>query len=150
MISFGMRLSDMKRWFFDRDLVIRAVDKTTHRALNHFGASVRITARRSMRKRPGPSAPGTPPHRHGNPLIYNLMAYAFDVVHRSTVIGPTLLKGGWSPYGDTTIPQVNEYGGIVMRRDGRIYNYPARPFMQPAFEKGQDRLDKFWADAIRR
>jgi len=149
MISFGMRPADMKRWFFDRDIIIRAIDQTTHRFLNRFGGFVRVTARWSMRKARGPSAPGTPPHRHGNPLIYRRMSYAFDPVHRSTVIGPTLLKSGWSPYGATTVPEVNEYGGTVMRRNGRTYKYPARPFMQPALDKAATHFNDIWTDSIR-
>ena len=50
-----------KDTFFDRDSVQRAVDKAQFASLKKGGASIRLIARRSIRRRKKPSAPGQPP-----------------------------------------------------------------------------------------
>ncbi len=58
----GMRVD--KRMFFDRKRVVDATDRATRRVLSKFGAFVRQTARRSIRRRRSVSQPGQPPSSH--------------------------------------------------------------------------------------
>lgn len=44
-VAFGMTVRETKDLFFDRESVVRAVDRTTHRVLSRSGAIVRTKAR---------------------------------------------------------------------------------------------------------
>ena len=56
------------RFFFDSRHVMNRVDKATRSVLSKFGAYVRRTARRSIRKRKRRSRPGKPPSSHSGLL----------------------------------------------------------------------------------
>jgi hypothetical protein len=155
-------VAQIKLLFFDRRAVMSAVDRGTRKALSYFGGYVRKVARNSMRQAAGPSAPGTPPHVHVG-LIKDFTFYAYEPANQNVVIGPAALKSR-SPYGDTTVPEVTEYGGWVsrrrktrVRRGGSKFRvaviervqYPARPFMQPAFETAKERLPDMWANSVK-
>jgi len=152
------RVAQVKKLFFDTRKVVNAMDRATRKAMSYFGGYVRKVAKNSMRRVPGASAPGTPPHAHVG-LIKEHTYYAYDPVGRSVVIGPARLKSK-SPYGEITVPEVEEYGGDVQgvsieghhgaRRKVRVQRrYPERPFMRPAFEAAKERLSTFWADSVR-
>ena len=151
-------VAQVKKLFFDTRKVISAMDRATRKAMGHFGGYVRKTAKNSMHRAPGPSAPGTPPNVHVG-LIKEHVYYAYDPVGRSVVIGPAKLKSK-SPYGEVTVPEVEEYGGDVQgvsveghgraRKKVRVRrHYPERPFMRPAFEEAKQRLSTFWADSVK-
>ncbi|MEX1016018.1 MAG: hypothetical protein WDZ31_04660, partial [Phycisphaeraceae bacterium] len=120
-----------KRMFFDRKRVIDATDRATRRVLSRFGAFVRQTARRSIRRRKRPSRPGQPPSSHVG-LLRDRIFFGYDRERQSVVIGPAPINQR-SPYGTTTVPELLEEGGRVRRREpgGRTktLNYRARPFM---------------------
>ncbi len=148
-------IAEVKLLFFDTRRVMSAVDAATRKALSHFGGFVRAVARRSIRPAPGPSTPSTPPHSHAG-LLKQHIYYAYEPTDTNVVIGPARFARR-SPYGDTTVPEVEEYGGDVWRRetqDGRRqrkrHSYPARPFMHPAFEVAKQRLPDFWADSVKK
>lgn len=151
-LGFGRtKLVQVKELFFDRQAVIRAMDDATYYYLSHQGGYVRKVARNSMKKAPGPSTPGTAPHRHVG-LLWKLLLYAFDRLAMSVVVGPTALKGR-QPYDNVTVPELLEYGGEAVHttRKGRdvTATYPARPFMGPALEAAgaQDVQQKHWSEA---
>jgi len=147
---FGFKLSEVKKLFFDRERVKRAMDAGTRRALSRFGFEVRRSAKLSIRTAKGPSRPGTPPHSHKH-LLRKFIYFAFSPVARSVVIGPTLIGKG-SPYGETTVPEVLEYGGIVettVRDRAQVRDYPERPYMRPAFDRWTKRLPEVWANSVR-
>lgn len=132
--------------FFDRPGVMAAADRMRTRVLSRFGAFVRQRARTSLRKRKGPSSPGTPPHSHGRHLLRNWILFSYDRQTRSVVIGPALLTRG------TGMPRLGEYGGAGDgRQNGKRVRvvYPARPYMRPAFGAELDRLPPQWAGAFR-
>jgi len=158
--AVGFRLREMKKLFFTSPAVKRALDKRTYHAFLRFGQYVRKVARHSIVSASGPSKPGTPPHSHVG-LLKRMIFYAFALWSRSVVIGPTLVSGrnqGMRAYGTVSVPEVLEYGGTVrMTKDsarrahlprGTRADFRPRPFMGPAFEKGQEKLDTFWSESV--
>jgi len=141
---------DVKRVFFDTKTVRAKTDKATRRVLSKFGAFVRQTAKRSIRKRKKVSQPGKPPSSHTG-LLKRFIFFGYDIVRRSVVIGPVRL----TQKGRGQAPSVLEYGGVVTmrprRRGGkkRRANIRPRPFMGPAMEKEKDQLPALWQDSAK-
>ena len=124
------------RTTFDADKVVRKAKKANIESLGHAGAAIRLTARRSIRKRKGPSAPGTPPHtRKGQ--IKRAIVYAVEKREERVVIGPE-----YAVVGPAGMP--HEFGGRL-----RGQRYAKRPFMGPALMKLKDRLPRKWAGSVR-
>ena len=116
--------------------VLRKIRRANIENLGHAGASIRLTAKHSIKKRPGPSAPGTPPHtRHGQ--LPKAILYAVERRRARVVIGPDVMKVGRSA-------MAHEFGGRY-RKD----RYARRPFMGPALEKLAPRLPRHWAGSVR-
>jgi hypothetical protein len=162
-LMFGLSLKQAKAGFFDRAKVQKAADKATRDVLSKFGAYVRQRAKTSMRRAPAPygkvvrdrksgspvylpngqvkttlvfkySRPGDPPYARSG-LLKRFIFFSFDSARKSVVIGPTKLDG----WPNSTIPLTHEYGGTIAfkNKKGRqvTKKYPARPYMQPAFDK---------------
>jgi phage gpG-like protein len=121
--------------FKPRRLQRRAQD-ANFRNLGHAAAAIRLTARRSIRRRQGPSAPGRAPHTRAGALRRSIV-YQVDRERQRAVIGPAFSGVGRSA-------TAHEFGGRY-RRD----RYPRRPFMGPALTTNQDRLPKHWRASIR-
>lgn len=124
---------DKDKSFFDRDVVIRRLDKAAHRVLFRFGGKVRDTARKIQKKkgfaRKGPakqgskawqkwyaetkdrpaSPPGQPPYAYSTNPSQTLrkVLYGYDASRQSVVVGPDLIG---NPSG-TTVPELHEHGG---------------------------------------
>ena len=121
---------------FDTKKLTGAARKGNIKSLGHAGAAIRLTGRRSIRKSPKASAPGTPPNtRRGR--IKNAIKYAVRPDKQSVVIGPDAEVGGSSA-------KAHEFGGSYRREQ-----YEKRPFMGPALEKTKSRLPAMWAGSIR-
>lgn len=105
----------LKEFFFDRQVVLTAVDRARKRVLSKFGSFVRRTARQSIRKRKRASLPGQPPSGHGKQLLKTFIYFGYDPGNDSVVIGPEKLGG--SSMGEA--PEVLEYGGWGMRKNTR-------------------------------
>ena len=112
-------------WFFDRPHVASVLGKAEKKFLSKAGGQVRLTARRSIRKKgkarsaPGqgrareqwlheiqeqPASPaGHPPYTHTGFLRESIL-YALDPTDKSVVIGPS--KSPW-------LNQLHEFGGRV-------------------------------------
>ena len=116
--------------------VVRRQRRANITSLAHAGASIRLTARRSILRRKGPSAPGTPPHTRRGQLRTAIL-YAVESRRQSVVIGPHYRKVG-------TTGMAHEFGGMY-----RGDRYPRRPFMGPALERTAPRLPRHWAGSIR-
>lgn len=165
----------VKELFFDRPAVQAAVGRGRLKALNRIGGYLRLTARRSIRKRKGTSAPGRPPHSHVGLLRDNVF-YSYDRAQDSVVVGPALLASrdqDGRPTGGMTVPQVLEQGGAIRVREvlvgGRwrraksnrstggkptrmtTANIEPRPTMGPALDQARraDKLSEFWKDVVR-
>ena len=120
----------------DVQKVLRKVRRANIESLGHAGASIRLTARRSIRRSPRPSAPGTPPHtRRG--LLRRAIVYAVDKFRRMVVIGPA-----YGMVGLSATP--HEFGGRYRREQ-----YKKRAFMGPALEKTKSTLPRHWAASVR-
>lgn len=124
----------IKKNFFDRDKVQRAVDKSMRQSLSKFGAFVRTRSRSSIRKRKKPSPPGSPPSSHTG-LLKKFIYFSYDEASKTVVIGPMAFRAS------ATAPELLEYGGAgvvsqyVTRRGQkrRAGQWRPRPFMRPAY-----------------
>ena len=120
----------------DVQKVLRKARRSNIESLGHAGAAVRLTARRSIRRSPKPSAAGTPPHtRRG--LLRRAIVYALDKYRQLVVIGPA-----YGTVGLSATP--HEFGGKYKRQ-----SYDRRPFMGPALEKTRNRLPRHWSGSVR-
>ncbi len=146
--------------FFDRDKVLKALDRASHKNLSRAGALVRTIAQRSMRyttKWTAHAPAGKPPLAHKqNPLLRKLLFFAFDAASKSVVIGPVRSRRG-------VVPQLMEEGGEVRKgpRQIQLPNglkvLPARtvriaphPFMGPALKLGREQAFKQWKDSVKK
>ena len=159
---------------FNSQQIKRKLDKAQNNFFRHFGATVRMYARRSMRNklkrvnsktvefadgRPyrsfPASEPGKPPFAHDKGLKDGIR-FAWDTRAGSVVVGP--------PPAGEDIARFMEHGGTRKVRvfyekgpTGKVLadfsimrvesvTYPARPFMQPAFDANltADRLAYFF------
>lgn len=116
--------------------VKRKAQQRTFTSLGHAGAAIRLTARRSIRRRKTASAPGQPPHTRRGQLRRSI-AYAVEKARQRVLVGPDAAFVG--PSG-----AAHEFGGRIRRE-----RFPKRPFMGPSLEKMRPRLPKLWANSIR-
>lgn len=131
--------------FFDTNAVRKATSKAERKVLNRFGAMVRTTAKRSIRKatkRTRQSEPGDPPRSHTAYLKRGIF-YGFDIESRSVVVGPVKSKSG-------NIPEALEYGGTTkQKKTGDTIDIEPRPFMGPALDKMLPKLPALWKDSVK-
>lgn len=140
--------ADIKKFFFDRERVLKAVSRARRRALSRAGAFVRTRARTSIRKRRGTSKPGRPPYSHEGSLRKGIL-FGYDPQRESVVVGPVGFKG-------STAPTALEFGGPSTRysprtrRDEPVEIGP-RPYMRPALEAEVEAgtIPKHWANSVR-
>lgn len=96
--------------YFDDPTIYRYIDKATADGLGKWGAYVRRTARQSIKERPGPSKPGSPPHSHVGTLK-KLIEFAFDTTTKTVVVGPEIST---NPSG---APNILEFSGRIRKRN---------------------------------
>jgi phage gpG-like protein len=132
----------IRHLFFDREKVVRAVDKSTRQVLSKFGAFVRRTAKQSIRKRKTTAPAGQPPSSHTG-LLKRFIFFGYEPQRRSVVIGPERLD-----QKNTDAPHTLEYGGRTTVDKKRV-KISARPFMGPAFEKEKPTLPSMWKDSVK-
>lgn len=120
-------LLHVKNLFFDADGVKNQVDASIRRGMMRLGASTRLRAQRSIRKRKKSSPPGQPPSSHEGSLR-RLIFFSYDPGSKSVVIGPVPFKQGEAP-------SLLEYGGTVVRlvRTSRVRGRKATPRQKAAF-----------------
>lgn len=104
--------------------------------LGHAGATIRLVAKRSVRKKKGPAPAGQPPHTHTKRLP-RAIKYAVEKQKGVVVIGPDVESLG-------TAGKAHEHGGTYKHE-----RYQRRPFMGPALEKTKDRLPRMWAGSVK-
>lgn len=130
MIGVKVRIQDrMER-------VKRKAKDASFKSLGHAGAAIRLTARRSIRKRKAASEPGQPPHTRKGQLK-RAIVYAVERSEERVVIGPEHAVVGPSA-------MAHEFGGRF-----RGDRFDRRPFMGPALMKVKDRLPRKWAGSVR-
>ncbi len=129
--------------FFDRAKIKKKVDARTRKVLSKFGAFVRNTSRKSIRKRKGASKPGRPPFSHTG-VLKRFLFFGYDSDRRSVVIGPVIAPGKAGK-----APATLEHGGKVSLPFGNKAEIAPRPFMKPAFDAELPGVSKLWADSIK-
>jgi len=144
-----MRIKDM---FFDRHVVMAAVDNAKRKVLSKAGAFIRTAAKTSIRKRKGSAPPGAPPYSHEGSLR-RLILFGYDKPNDSVGVGPVGFK-------KSEAPNVLEYGGdaVVLRRLGgrggkltsQKVKIAPRPYMAPALEKERPNLPLLWRNSIKK
>ncbi len=142
-MQFRLEFNQAKKMFFDRAKIKKKVDARTRKVLSKFGAFVRQTARKSIRKRKGTSKPGRPPFSHTG-VLKRFIYFGYDKDRRSVVIGPVIAAGKRGK-----APSTLEHGGKVTLPFGNKAEIAPRPFMAPAFEKELKQVPKLWADSIK-
>jgi phage gpG-like protein len=91
---------------FHAQKIKQKVAVATFRSLGHAGAAIRLTARRSIRRRKNPSLPGTPPSTQTGRLKRSIRYERFP---DTVLIGPVNEIAGklWN---------LHEFGGVRKRR----------------------------------
>lgn len=116
--------------------VLKAVKRSSNKALRSAGAYVRKTAQNAVSKSPKSSSPGTPPHtRRG--LLRRSILFGVEKERMTVVIGSAESFIGISM-------TAHEFGGMYRRR-----KYPKRPLMEPSLEKASPHIPKMWEDAVK-
>jgi len=116
--------------------VLRKVRRANIESLGHAGATIRLTAKRSIRKSANPAEPGKPPKTRRGQLRSSIR-FAVEKNRQRVVIGPDYRIVGQSA-------RAHEFGGRYRKQ-----RYPKRPFMGPALTKTQSRLPKHWAGSVK-
>jgi hypothetical protein len=129
---FGMR----SRCRFDAKKIRRKADQGSFKSLNHAAAAIRLTARRSIRRRKNKSPAGNPPHTRRGQLKRALL-YKVEKRRLSAVIGPAYSVVGRSG-------RAHEFGEKYYGR-----KYPKRSYMGPALKKNEKRISRFWSNSIK-
>lgn len=174
MSTLGVDIK-IRNLFFDREKVIRAMDRASRRALSKAGAYIRTSARSSIKTRAynTHSKPGDPPFDHTGfalqrenkrrkragqqKLVRKKTAYnqglkailfGYDEAANSVVIGPLRFGGGG---GKSTVPHTLEHGGQAVIGSGnrrRAISIAPRPFMGPALRKELPNLPAKWRASV--
>jgi hypothetical protein len=170
MSGFGVDIK-IRSLFFDREKIIKAMDRASRRALSRAGAFIRTAARSSIKTRAygTTSTPGQPPFDHTGFALQRenrrrkrlgqaklvrkktafnqgirAILFGYDDENKSVVIGP--LKFGNK--GDSTVPSLLEFGGETTNHRGRQITIKPRPFMAPALKKELPNLPAKWRASV--
>lgn len=173
--AFGLKYN-VRKYFFDREAVIRSVDRATLVSLRRAGGLTRKISRNSI-GRLAPKAkvrpPGQPP-RNRTDRLRDGIVFALEQATKSVIVGPRLYnqtdlqEGEWR---SGVIPQILEFGGRIgileqqvgpngvwLRVDKRyrknnnpkrirVAQYQPHPYMNPALEKVLPKLPSIWEEA---
>jgi len=120
---------------FDHQKLRRNAKQGNIRSLGHAAAAIRVTAKRSIRKRKGPAPQGSPPHTHTRRLPSAIL-YRVDKTRQAALIGPSARIVG-------VAGAEHEHGGRWRKE-----RFPRRPFMFPALAKTAPRLPTHWAGSV--
>ena len=106
------------------------------KSLGHAGATIRLLAKRSIRKRKKQSPEGAPPSTQTKRLPHAIV-FAVEKQRLRVLIGPAKSLVGMAG-------AEHEHGGKWRRE-----RFEKRPFMAPALEKARNRLPRHWAGSVR-
>ncbi len=131
-MTVGMRA----RTKFDSKKVRFKAKQANIKNLGHAGATIRLTARRSIRRRKKKSAVGKPPSTRTGRLK-KAIVYKVEKQHDRVLVGPEHSIVGKAG-------SAHEHGGRYKKQ-----RYKKRPFMGPALEKTKERLPRKWGGSVR-
>ncbi|MDA9778749.1 hypothetical protein N9D38_09925 [Rubripirellula sp.] len=92
----------------DTQKLKQKTEQASFRSLGHAGGAIRLTAKRSIRKRKKPSQPGSPPHTQTGSLKRSIR-YEVNKSIPDVVIGPVNEIAG-------RIWNLHEHGGVSTKR----------------------------------
>ncbi len=162
----GLNFKAAKEGFFDRKVVLDALDKPTRDALKEIGRLIRKYAQKSLVYSDKPSLPGQPPHAHKSrtstrtskktgktrtrsvSFLREFLFFSFDQSTRSVVVGPVKL----SSTIDSGALSALEFGGqatIQVHGKEKKASIAARPYMGPALEAEKPNFAQLWANSVR-
>lgn len=101
------------------------IETASSKALYPVLGLVQRNSQYSMRRMPGPSSPGNPPHRHKS-MRAGLGNIRYQVTGNRGIIGP--IKFAWSNFFNQPVTRVHEMGG-VFRSQYTMFLYPTRSYM---------------------
>lgn len=167
--SSARSVAGFKAGFFDSNAILKAMDRTTAKALSKYGAFVRQRAKTSIKKAPKRNAAtgellgrgrrkkgivtkdatapaGRPPYAHGSKSqLRSLIFFAYDRETQSVVVGPAWFA---NPRGGG--PKFLEYGGDTTirgrRGKARHVSFRGNAFMNPAGEAEMPNLMRFYRE----
>lgn len=119
--------------------VQKAADKGAYRSFSHAAASIRMAARRSI-KRSDTSGPPGGPVRSKRGQGGGLAKHKGTILYKADKEGAVV---GFTASAIDQAMQVHEHGGV---RGGVLF--PQRPTMQPAMERNLARFHRKWKGAI--
>ncbi len=144
----GLKIEQAKSNFFDRKKVLDRLSVAERRILSKQGSFVMTGARRSIKKRKKPSAPGSPPSGHTQQLRKGIL-FVYEAGKHKVTIGPTLANAKSSGIA----PGILERGGQVTfatKKGNKTASIAPRPYMGPALAAEQDKFPAMWANAVKR
>lgn len=111
-------VGNLKRFFYDREAVQKALGKKRLKALRKAGGELRKRARRKLRRRKRKSRPGEAPSVHTASAFATLknVQFGFDTFREVAVVGAI---GFDNAHGDPPAPGVMEHGGEGSRVNER-------------------------------
>lgn len=138
----------MRKAKFDTDKVRRRMDKTTLRAMDRMGGTLRKYAQFSMKNRTKlVSPPGSPPHARKQKLLKRLLYYSYDPSNKVLVVGPVLFRGSKTD----GLPSLMERGGVINKVDDKdkpvMLRYEPRPYMGPSLTDNMGKIAGFFGEA---
>lgn len=116
--------------------VKREADDATYRNIRHAAFSISKKAKKSIKKRRTPSAPGSPPTTRGRGGKNYRAAIYVAASKESALIGPRA-----SVIGD--VGEAHEFGKTRMGTE-----FPERAAMGPALEESLDRFAADWKGSV--
>jgi hypothetical protein len=169
-MSIGVSIN-VKKMFFDRPKVVKALKSANRRILSDTGKDIRTKSRDSIKTRSYDtnSRPGKPPFDHTGFNLQRLnrqrkkaglervkrkkssfnqglrgILYAYNAASESVIVGPVGFGGS-----GRTVPSILEIGGSTTNAKGEMIRIQPRPFMEPAMKKVLPSLPEKWRSSLR-
>lgn len=117
----------LKRFFYDREAVKKALDRKRLKALRKAGGEIRKRSRRKLRRRKRKSRPGEAPsvHSQSNFATLKNIQFGFNTFEEAAIVGAIGIP---NKHGDAPAPGVMEHGGkgsrVNERRTLRVIGKP--------------------------
>ena len=140
----GFASAKTKAGFFDRNAVKDLVGKQMTHVLRRWGSDARTRARSRIRRRKRASKPGQSPTDRTGLLKAGIFFY-FDSNRLSVVCGPERLPGYPGTIDGKTVPEGLE-GGFLTYSHGGLVHVAPRPYMRPAMDYANSRINKYFSE----
>ncbi len=171
----NFQLRTVTRSFFDRDIVVRSMDRQTKFVLSKIGAFVRQRAKSSLRKarqktlaemtidellvyrirateakrqgRPKPKRPlaSSKPGEPPRSVLGYLKKFLFFAYDAANK--SVVIGPAQFAGAGGTAPRALEEGGKVVMINGHSVTIKPRPYMRPAFDAERPRIPQLWQQA---